>query len=70
MRRTSPALVSDAALIGFMLLCLISILFISGDPQQTMTNVIMLAIAFFIAVITFFSSVTAGLIINVVFIFA
>lgn len=70
MRRTSPALVSDAALIGFMLLCLISILFISGDPEHSMTNVIMLAVAFFIAVITFFSSVTAGLIINVVFIFA
>lgn len=70
MRRTSPALVSDAALIGFMLLCLISILFISGDPQHSMTNLIMLAIAFFIAVITFFSSVTTGLIINVLFIFA
>lgn len=69
MRRTSPSLVSDAALIGFMLLCLVSILFITADPDQTMVNLIMLGIAFFIAVITFFSSVTAGLVMNVVFIF-
>lgn len=69
MRRTSPALVSDAALVGFMLLCLVAILFITADPEQAMVNVIMLAVAFLIAVITFFSSVTAGLVLNVVFIF-
>ncbi|RAU99575.1 diguanylate cyclase domain-containing protein [Paenibacillus sp. YN15] len=69
MRRTSPALVSDAALVGFMLLCLVAILFITADPEQAMVNVIMLAVAFLIAVITFFSSVTAGLVLNVMFIF-
>lgn len=70
MRRTSPSLLSDLALIGFMLLCLISVLFITADPERAMTNLILLAAAFLIAVITFFSSVTAGLLINIAFIFA
>lgn len=53
----------------FLVLIYICIVFIAGDPDAYLQNIIILNIAFILAIITYFTSVTAGLVLNLVFIF-
>jgi GGDEF domain-containing protein len=41
----------------------------AGDPDRYIQNIIFLNLAFLIAIVTYFTNVTAGLILNIVFIF-
>ncbi|ANY65874.1 diguanylate cyclase [Paenibacillus sp. BIHB 4019] len=69
MRRNQSSLISDS---GFLLLIVVSficIVFTAGDPDRYLQNVIFLNVAFLIAIITYFTNVTTGLILNIVFIF-
>ncbi|SFF00414.1 GGDEF domain-containing protein, diguanylate cyclase (c-di-GMP synthetase) or its enzymatically inactive variants [Paenibacillus algorifonticola] len=69
MRRNQSSLISDS---GFLLLIVVSficIVFTAGDPDRYLQNVIFLNVAFLIAIITYFTNVTTGLILNILFIF-
>lgn len=69
MRRNQSSLISDS---GFLLLIVVSficIVFTAGDPDRYLQNIIFLNIAFLIAIITYFTNVTTGLILNILFIF-
>lgn len=61
---------SDIAFILFLVLIYICVVFIAGDPDAYVQNIIILNIAFIFAIITYFNSVTAGLVLNLVFIFS
>lgn len=70
MRRNRSGLVSDIALLSFLVLLFICIVFISGAPDDYIQNIIILNVAFILAIVTYFTTVTAGLVLNLVFIFA
>ncbi|MDH6371246.1 signal transduction histidine kinase [Paenibacillus sp. PastF-3] len=69
MRRNRSGLVSDIALLSFLVLLFICIVFISGAPDDYIQNIIILNVAFILAIVTYFTTVTAGLVLNLVFIF-
>jgi hypothetical protein len=69
-RRNRSGLVSDIALLSFLVLLYICIVFISGAPDDYIQNIIILNVAFILAIVTYFTTVTAGLVLNLVFIFA
>ncbi|MFC3747379.1 diguanylate cyclase domain-containing protein [Paenibacillus sp. GCM10012306] len=69
MRRNRSILVSDAAFLGFLVLAYICIVFIAGSPDHYIQNIIILNVAFILAVVTYFTTVTAGLVLNLAFIF-
>lgn len=60
---------SDVSLILFVILLFICTLFIAASPDDYLRNVIILTIAFILAIVTYFTSVTAGLVLNLIFIF-
>jgi GGDEF domain-containing protein len=62
-------MISDGAFLLLILTCFISIVFTAGNPNLYIQNIIFLNVAFLIAVITYFTTVTTGLILNVLFIF-
>jgi len=66
--RTS-SLLSDGAILLLFVLCFIAIVFISGDPDRYLLNIILLNVGFLIAIATYFTNVTTGLVLNMVFIF-
>jgi GGDEF domain-containing protein len=68
-RRNRSGLVSDIALLSFLVLLFICIVFISGAPDDYIQNIIILNVAFILAIVTYFTTVTAGLVLNLVFIF-
>ncbi|MNO73746.1 GGDEF domain protein [compost metagenome] len=70
MRRNRSGLISDIALLAFLVLLYICIVFISGAPDDYIQNIIILNVAFILAIVTYFTTVTAGLVLNLVFIFA
>lgn len=70
MRRRRSSLWSDVAFLLFLVLCYVTILYVAADPNRYMENLFFLNIAFLLAVITYFTNVTAGLVLNVAFIFA
>lgn len=61
---------SDIALLSFLVLVFICIVFIAGAPDNYLQNIIILNVAFILAIVTYFTTVTAGLVLNLVFIFA
>ncbi len=61
--------VSDAAFLFFFVLIYISVVYISGNPDQYVQNIIIMNIACLLAIVTYFTNVTAGLVLNLVFIF-
>jgi GGDEF domain-containing protein len=67
--RNQSSIISDSGFLLLIVLSFISIVFTAGDPNQYMQNIIFLNVAFLIAVITYFTNVTAGLILNLLFIF-
>lgn len=69
MRRYQSSLLSDAAFLLLFVVCFIHIVFTVGDPDRYLINMILLNISFLVAVITYFTSITVGLILNIVFIF-
>ncbi|MBT2290183.1 GGDEF domain-containing protein [Paenibacillus albidus] len=69
MRRNRSGLVSDLAFLGFLVLVYICIVFIAGSPDHYIQNIIILNVAFLLAVVTYFTTVTAGLVLNLAFIF-
>lgn len=69
MQRYRNSLLSDTAFLLLFVVCFIHIVFTAGDPQHYLVNMILLNVSFLIAVITYFTSMTAGLILNIVFIF-
>ncbi|QQZ62396.1 GGDEF domain-containing protein [Paenibacillus sonchi] len=69
MRRNRSSLFSDLAFLVFLVLNFICIVFIAGSPDQYIQNIIILNIAFLLALVTYFTTVTAGLVLNLAFIF-
>ncbi|MFF2911652.1 diguanylate cyclase domain-containing protein [Paenibacillus sp. NPDC057934] len=69
MRRNRSTLISDAAFLLFLVLAYICIVFIAGSPNHYIQNIIILNVAFILAVVTYFTTVTAGLVLNLAFIF-
>ncbi|SDC17561.1 Diguanylate cyclase, GGDEF domain [Paenibacillus sp. UNCCL117] len=69
MRRLQSGTISDGAFLLLFIACFISIVFTAADPNLYVQNIIFLNLAFLIAVITYFTTVTTGLILNVVFVF-
>lgn len=69
MRRNRSSLVSDIALLSFLVLVFICIVFIAGAPNDYLQNIIILNVTFILVIVTYFTTVTAGLILNLVFIF-
>lgn len=67
--RFRSSLVSDGAFLLLILNCFICIVYTAGNPNQYMQNIIFLNVAFLIAIVTYFTNVTAGLILNILFIF-
>lgn len=68
-RRNRSSLISDAAFLFFLVLVYVCIVFIAGSPDHYVQNIIILNVAFILAVVTYFTSVTAGLVLNLAFIF-
>ncbi|MEO3945909.1 diguanylate cyclase [Gorillibacterium sp. CAU 1737] len=69
MKRTRSSLWSDVAFLGFLVLCYVTILYMAGDPDSYVKNLFVLNIIFLMTIITYFTTVTAGLVLNVAFIF-
>ncbi|OKP99675.1 diguanylate cyclase domain-containing protein [Paenibacillus sp. P46E] len=69
MRRNRSSLFSDMAFLVFLVLIFICIVFIAGSPDHYIQNIIILNIAFLLALVTYFTNVTAGLVLNLAFIF-
>ncbi|WP_138752525.1 diguanylate cyclase [Paenibacillus sinopodophylli] len=69
MKRNQSSLMSDIAFLLLFVISFISILFTAGNPDQYILNIILLNIAFLISIVTYFTSVTTGLIMNILFIF-
>ncbi|OCT14196.1 diguanylate cyclase [Paenibacillus pectinilyticus] len=69
MRRWQSSMVSDGAFLLLILSCFISIVFTAGNPNLYLQNIIFLNLAFLIAIVTYFTNVTTGLILNILFIF-
>ncbi|MCR8842202.1 GGDEF domain-containing protein [Paenibacillus sp. SC116] len=69
MKRNQGSLLSDGAFLLWIVITFVSIIFIAGDPNRYILNIILLNVALLIAIITYFTSLTIGLILNVLFIF-
>ncbi|MFF2886829.1 diguanylate cyclase domain-containing protein [Paenibacillus sp. NPDC057967] len=69
MRRFQSSMVSDAAFMLLFAACFVSVVFTARDPDLYLQNIIFLNVAFLIAIITYFTTVTTGLILNILFIF-
>ncbi|GAB6991100.1 GGDEF domain-containing protein [Paenibacillus pini] len=69
MKRNQSSLLSDGAFLLLFVICFICIVFTSGDPNRYIQNIILLNVAFLISIVTYFTTVTTGLILNIVFIF-
>ncbi|MGO4543339.1 GGDEF domain-containing protein [Paenibacillus sp. 2TAB23] len=69
MKRNQSSLMSDIAFLLLFLVCLICMMFTAGNSDQYILNIILLNVAFLIAIVTYFTTVTTGLILNIVFIF-
>lgn len=69
MRRFQSSMVSDGAFLLLFAACFVTVVFTARDPDFYLQNVIFLNVAFLIAIITYFTTVTTGLILNILFIF-
>jgi len=69
MKRFQNSFLSDVAFLSFIVVCIVMTLFVSSDPNAYVVNVILLNAAFLIAIITYFSTMMTGLILNLLFIF-
>ncbi|URN92620.1 MAG: diguanylate cyclase [Candidatus Pristimantibacillus lignocellulolyticus] len=69
MKRFQNSFLSDVAFLSFIVVCIVMTIFVSSDPNAYVVNVILLNAAFLIAIITYFSTMMTGLILNLLFIF-
>ncbi|WP_028596524.1 diguanylate cyclase domain-containing protein [Paenibacillus assamensis] len=69
MKRNQGSLLSDGAFLLWIVMTFVSIIFIAGDPNRYILNIILLNVALLVAIVTYFTSLTIGLILNVLFIF-
>ncbi|WP_168119369.1 diguanylate cyclase [Paenibacillus sp. HB172176] len=69
MKKNQSSILSDSAFLLLFIACFISIVFTAEDPNQYIQNIIFLNLAFLIAIITYFTTVTTGLILNILFLF-
>ncbi|HIW34078.1 MAG TPA: diguanylate cyclase [Candidatus Paenibacillus intestinavium] len=69
MKRFQNSFLSDVAFLLFIVVCIVMTLFVSSDPNAYVINIILLNAAFLIAIITYFSTMMTGLILNLLFIF-
>lgn len=69
-RRNRSSLFSDLGFLVFLVLVFICIVYIAGSPDDYIQNIVILNIAFLLALVTYFTTVTAGLVLNLAFIFA
>lgn len=66
---SAGGILSDSGFLLFIILCFAGILFVSGQQTHIMQHIILLNIAFMIAILAYFIHVTAGLILNILFLF-
>lgn len=64
------SLAADVAFVFLLLLLFVCMLFVSLNPDYFLFNGVALLIAFMVMIVTYFTSITSGLIINIVLIFA
>ncbi|MEK4251496.1 diguanylate cyclase domain-containing protein [Paenibacillus sp. FSL W7-1287] len=69
MKRIQNSLVSDVAFLLFIGACIVTMIFIASDPSSYVTNMFFLNTTFLIAIITYFTTIMTGLILNLLFIF-
>ncbi|MHC1749264.1 MAG: diguanylate cyclase [Cellulosilyticaceae bacterium] len=69
MKLNKNSFIADLGMMLFLMLTFISILVIVEDESYLIYNIIMLNITFLIVITTYFTSLTTGLVINVVIIF-
>ncbi|UHA73536.1 diguanylate cyclase domain-containing protein [Paenibacillus sp. 481] len=69
MKRNQSSLLSDGAFMLWFVISFVSIVFTAADPNHYIFNIVMLNVAFLIAIVTYFTTLTTGLILNIVFIF-
>lgn len=69
MTRNRNSLLSDIAFLLFIVLCYACIIFIAGDSGMYVENLFFLHFALLFAVITYFTTVLTGLVLNILFIF-
>lgn len=68
MKRNQSSLLSDSAFLLLFVICFISIVFTAGDPNRYIQNIVFLNAAFLIAIITYFTTLITGLVLNILFI--
>jgi len=69
MKRIQNSLISDVAFLLFIGACIVTMVFIASDPSAYVMNMVFLNTAFLIAIITYFTTIMTGLILNLLFIF-
>ncbi|EUJ31263.1 hypothetical protein MFLO_09452 [Listeria floridensis FSL S10-1187] len=69
MKKNRENLITDIGFLLFILLSFICIAFVASNPDTYLDHLIFLTLALLIAVITYFTNLTLGLVLNVVFIF-
>lgn len=69
MNRKNSFLISDVAYLLMLLLIFVCILFIVGSPDELQKNFIILAVVLMVVMITYFTTITAGLLMNILMIF-
>lgn len=69
MRRNRSSLTSDLGFLAFLVLIFACIVYIAGSPDNYVQNIIILNVSFILALVTYFTTVTAGLTLNLAFVF-
>ncbi|EHC6212495.1 GGDEF domain-containing protein [Listeria monocytogenes serotype 4b] len=69
MKKITNNLFADIGFLFFILLCFITIDFMINTPDEYLRNIILLNITFLLVIITYFTNLTLGLILNVLYIF-
>lgn len=69
MKRFQNSFISDVAFLLFIIACIVIMMFIANNPNNYVMNMIFLNAAFLIAIITYFTTIITGLILNLLFIF-
>lgn len=67
--KKNTSLLSDLSLLGFLLLTFIMVVFVGLTGDHLMENVIFMNLALILALITYFTNITTGLIFNLAYIF-
>lgn len=69
MKQNRNFLIADLAFLAMLLLLFVCILFVAGTPESFQKNIIILAAVLTTVIITYFSTLPVGLVLNIVMIF-